>query len=409
MRRIMFVLVFMIGICLSGEAKESGIKLIPVYEKTFEDTIVDVIFDTVTVTLKEAKAMGWKEEAFSEEEKARGRVKIDYAKIIIFKKKTREYIGFFDWRGKEVKKYITKPDAIALVSLNGKFIGITTPIECSKGECETRFTMMTDKGDVIWEIEGLGTGPYEPSPDGKWAIGLPSVEVAEAPLEIYNKNGLFKKIENPYGIIEYCFSNDGEYLAISVGESSVWWNPEGYLMWMNSSGEIIWKAENLNVWNMYFSPGSKYLCFKSAKDSVSMILNVFRIANRTNIANFGLGKGKLYYFFPSNENNLLVANGIEKRLYLLNIVENKIRWQVNMKEGTPRTVMATEGLDKIVVGAYPNKVYIFDKNGELLVDETLPERFFMRWPRLKISQDGKRIIYAGRSGKLVAKMLKGGE
>jgi len=66
-------------------------------------------------------------------------------------------------------------------------------------------------------------------------------------------------------------------------------------------------------------------------------------------------------------------------------------------------------LDKIVVGAYPNKVYIFDKNGELLVDETLPERFFMRWPRLKISQDGKRIIYAGRSGKLVAKMLKGGE
>ncbi|RKZ20458.1 hypothetical protein DRQ23_09030 [bacterium] len=50
MRRIMFVLAFMIGICLSGEAKESGLKLIPVYEKTFEDTIVDVIFDTVTVT-----------------------------------------------------------------------------------------------------------------------------------------------------------------------------------------------------------------------------------------------------------------------------------------------------------------------------------------------------------------------
>ena len=41
------------------------------YEKTFEDTIVDVIFDTVT--LEEAKAMGWKEEAFSEEEKAKGK------------------------------------------------------------------------------------------------------------------------------------------------------------------------------------------------------------------------------------------------------------------------------------------------------------------------------------------------
>ena len=104
-----------------------------------------------------------------------------------------------------------------------------------------------------------------------------------------------------------------------------------------------------------------------------------------------------------------MANGIEKRLYLLNVVENKIRWQVNMKEGTPRTVMATEGLDKIVVGAYPNKIYIFNKKGELLVDETLPEGFFTRWPRLKISQDGKRIIYAGRRGKLVAKVLRGGE
>jgi len=298
MRRMMLI-VFLGVVYLSGKTQESKLTLIPVYEKTFEDTIVDVIFDTVTVTLNEAKAMGWKEEAFNEEEKVRGRVRIDYAKIIIFKKKTREYIGFFDWRGKEVKKYITKPDAIALVSLNGKFIGITTPIECSKGECETRFTMMTDKGDVIWEIEGLGTGPYEPSPDGKWAIGLPSVEVAEAPLEIYNKNGLFKKIENPYGGCDYVFSNNGQYLAVAVRESPLWEEPaKGYFMLLNSSGQIKWRRDDLKiVSSLYFSPSSEKIVFISGNDTSDIFLKILGTSKGEELISLPSIPARYFYLF----------------------------------------------------------------------------------------------------------------
>ena len=73
MKKISLILFLcIIAFSILGAEDKSVIKLVPVYEKTFQDTIVDVIFDTATVSISEAKAMGWKEEAFNEEERRRG-------------------------------------------------------------------------------------------------------------------------------------------------------------------------------------------------------------------------------------------------------------------------------------------------------------------------------------------------
>ena len=77
---ILFLCIIAFSI-LRAEDK-SVIKLIPVHEKTFQDTIVDVIFDTATVSISEAKAMGWKEEAFNEEERAKGELTISYPCVL---------------------------------------------------------------------------------------------------------------------------------------------------------------------------------------------------------------------------------------------------------------------------------------------------------------------------------------
>ncbi len=73
--------------------------------------------------------------------------------------------------------------------------------------------MMDLEGNIIWEIGGLETGPYYPSPDGRLAIGLPSIEALEiAPIGIYSKNGLMKSIKNLYGRWSWTYSKDGKYI-----------------------------------------------------------------------------------------------------------------------------------------------------------------------------------------------------
>lgn len=54
-----------------------------VYEKTFDESIVDVIFGEAKMILNEAKKIGWREDVFSEEEKAKEKVRVCYPKVVI--------------------------------------------------------------------------------------------------------------------------------------------------------------------------------------------------------------------------------------------------------------------------------------------------------------------------------------
>jgi hypothetical protein len=63
--------------------REPKVDLQVVYEKIFDEPIVDVILGGAKMILDEAKKIGWREEAFSIKEKTNGKVKIFYPKVVI--------------------------------------------------------------------------------------------------------------------------------------------------------------------------------------------------------------------------------------------------------------------------------------------------------------------------------------
>ena len=93
---------------VNGEEKaiEQNIRLETIYEKTFEDTIIDAIFDTTTVSIEEAKRMGWKTYLLNEEDKMENKALISYPKALIVKDKEspgKKTIKFLNKNGEETQ------------------------------------------------------------------------------------------------------------------------------------------------------------------------------------------------------------------------------------------------------------------------------------------------------------------
>jgi len=246
MRRIMFVLVFMIGICLSGESKESGIKLIPVYEKTFEDTIVDVIFDTVTVTLKEARALGWKTEIMSEREKKNGKVKILYHKVLFRGKGGHQglrkmvlngEIVFLSREGKVLNKVSVSRKYRVIWSENGKYI--LKAKDYNEFDKSWQGAVLYDwDGNVIWKKnEGIFTAV---SNDGYTATGFVSPTGDYYPFIIYDSKG--KKVKELN--VDYKSWTDA---GCSFSNTFLIVGSEQYLFAYNYNGEIVFQ-KTLNNW-----------------------------------------------------------------------------------------------------------------------------------------------------------------
>ncbi|MCK4422075.1 hypothetical protein KAW48_09780, partial [candidate division WOR-3 bacterium] len=71
-------------------------------------------------------------------------------------------------------------------------------------------------GNVLWEIEGLGTGPYVCSPDGKYAIGEASNQIESEPISIYSNDGMIKAFRKEFAGFWTGFAEDGSYIAVGI-------------------------------------------------------------------------------------------------------------------------------------------------------------------------------------------------
>ena len=241
---ILFLCIIAFSI-LRAEDK-SVIKLIPVYEKTFQDTIVDVVFDTATVSISEAKAMGWKEEAFNEEERAKGEVTISYPKVVLVGKKgfpVKQKIKFLDRNGKVKKVVSGKGASMIIFSTNGKYILKTLwyDTEADKGGGALLFN---NNGDILWE-KSKGDF-YAVTDNGYTATGFVSPTGASYPFIIYDPLGKkIKEVELPdWGIFDAGICSNGEYFIITYGGNA------GF----DSTGVMIIK-ENGEIWSHYHIKG----------------------------------------------------------------------------------------------------------------------------------------------------------
>ena len=243
------VCLVVVGMLYADEAK---IELVPVYEKTFDEPIVDVIFDTATVSIEEAKKMGWKEEAFSEEERQKGTARVCYPRVIFVSEAYypdgayRTEARIYDKEGNLLKRIKTRHHKENLIfSTNGRYIlkaRLFQEFEPSwKGGALYR-----NDGTKLWEKGEDGGFPRAVSNLGYVAALTylwSSVEFGD--YTIFDLNGQkLNVIENPYeGVIEgramVKFSQDGEHLL--VGFADRYANSQFILT--TKTGEVVWQEE----------------------------------------------------------------------------------------------------------------------------------------------------------------------
>ena len=254
MKKISLILFLcIIAFSILGAEDKSVIKLIPVYEKTFQDTIVDVVFDTATVSISEAKAMGWKTSLLSEKERKKGEVKVSYPKTVFI---SDEFYGDGSAYRTEARIYNENGEIVKMIrtrhhrenftfSANGEYILLARlPIESEPGWMGG--SLYKTDGTQIWEKYDGGF-PRTVSSDGYVAaLSYPSWEgCPPGDYIIYDSTGQeVAIIKNPYkglviGSAIAKFSKDGEYLLVGFTDT----HTKSTFILTTKKGEILWSKE----------------------------------------------------------------------------------------------------------------------------------------------------------------------
>ena len=226
-----------------------------IYEMDFEEPVVDVIFDTATVTIEEAKRMGWKEEVFRDVGTS-GKVTVFYPKVLFISadgtlsydpldnsKKMTE-MRFLSKDGNLLKKVIVRSGAERVIySENGRYI-LRTWITDEDYPERMGGTLYKSDGSVLWEKSE--NTPVEVSNEGYviavWPFCSPE-EPAEGHI-FYDPSG--KEIariinplkDKPRGYTAAKFSSSGEYAVIGYTDFA-----KTVIFLVGKEGNVIWQKE----------------------------------------------------------------------------------------------------------------------------------------------------------------------
>ncbi|MEO0162835.1 MAG: hypothetical protein ABIL74_11265 [candidate division WOR-3 bacterium] len=392
---LILIIAFLAMNGLYGQGKdttktESKVELKVVYEKTFDEPIVDVIFDTATVSIDEAKNMGWKDEAFKQEDKAKGKVLVSYPKVVLTSQgrelswlpdgRRNSYyakdLRFYDHNGKMINSLVLKKygEEHIYFSPQRKYILVSRrPTEWNPSY--TGGTLYYLDGKKIWEIEGPTLIAVS---DEGYAIGAYlDWQVPPEPggdFYVYDSKGkLITTIENPakdkVSPLYAEFSKDGEYVLLTFVKEAA--TPTIFLL-TTKAGNILWEKEMLEA---HYTRVVGEIDILSNKGILGCIY-----------------KGRLYAFFLNWTSNLrwtapLTGSGYgscvlsqdgerayisSSRGYLwcLNTITGDIIWMhkepwsppIDSKRRTPNTPefieIYVESKNIIVNGTY--KIFLFD-------------------------------------------------
>jgi hypothetical protein len=345
------------------------IKLTAVYEKTFDEPIVDVIFDTATVSIGEATTMGWKE-AFLE--KMKDREALTYPSVLI----TNNEIKFLEVNGKKKKSisrivegvewkdkqgtHIGEGKIKVSKSKNGKYLALAIPKEGSSlGEGEKGNLVIYEKdGKELWRIENvyLSNGYIVPSPNGKYAISLPPEEYrAGFPYYYSEKGNVELKVKRwedgwkkGYAVSEYAFSENGDYLIMGGFNTHNYGEP--FILMFDANGNNLWvKMCKYGINDLFFVNDSYIIVSQKQPDINKCNFSLLKISGEIvweskEVLPFGD-----YGYYIDNKRELKIAFGIKGRniyhnyLYGVNLANGKIEQivKVEMKDRLKRILLIT--------------------------------------------------------------------
>jgi hypothetical protein len=320
---------------IGAQVKESKIELIPVYEKTFDDTIADAIFDTLTVSIEEAKEMGWKEEWFAERAKSGGNVVILYPKVIFIgrHKDVIKEMVFYTKDGAIIKRVSVIPEIEEVIqSENGR--DILKAKKYDEFDKSKQGAILYDwDGNVIWEkSNGIFTAV---SDEGYTATGFGGADGSSYPFEIYNLSGVKILGEGELGISAFELFNSagkfsrGFYLVGSGGsresEIFVFSLPDGKRLIAKKLSGYVWLPElkvlsrNTLVYSLR-NVGPDTLIFLDLEGKVK-----WRVSPTFNLV------GDADYYLPDVKDDLMYVYTTTGNLLL--IEKGKLKWEVKLEKG----------------------------------------------------------------------------
>jgi len=374
-----------LALCLvslaGAEGKEEAkIELVPVYEKTFEDTIIDVIFDETEITVEEAKALGWRD---LDEKGSEEKTTIIYPKAVVKKGK----IEFLDEKGTVKKSFSlvplkdSKPRITVNFSKTRKFIGVV--------KSRKEFTMLNDHGELLWrtDISRVGYGwPYI-SPDGQYIVCVGDItgDFTDYYPSVWDKNGfvsgLVKEDERTkYELLHLDFTENGEFFVTTFRQKG-YTMKEGYL---DSLILCLFDRRGNKVWQKVVGRG--HGGYVSISEKGNHIAVVFKPTNSehqelhlyNNQGTFcwksEVGAGQAYFIFSHDESTLTVCCGWAL-LCQFRIQTGKRIW-LHQGTGIFRTVLPAPdeqsytviGFDRKTGGIRLNDfILVFGEKGNLLM------------------------------------------
>jgi hypothetical protein len=198
------------------------------WEKEFDEEVVDVIFGEAEMTVEEARALGYKG---LEQKKLADTVKVQYPKVLMIKDKensTRyqtftESVKFLGNDGSvtrelSLQRYIPGEQRPAKVSVskNKKYLSINTPMEGFEvGDVvRKRSIILDDTGRELWELKH-DLHEVHLSQNGKYIVGYLGPHVG-GPIYVYNEKGLVREIEMHDISWSVGFSKEGSYFAVTI-------------------------------------------------------------------------------------------------------------------------------------------------------------------------------------------------
>jgi outer membrane protein assembly factor BamB len=239
------------------------IELVPVYEKTFDEPFVDVIFDTATVKLEEAKKMGWKEEleeakkmgwkeeGFTVEERKKERGKVVYPRVMFNGKLTSVNIylrqaKFYDPEGNLIRKISGESQFIEklISSPKGEYILSAPEPDESKPELQGGVVFRKDGKEIWRRVDG---GYFVTVSDEGYVVAVSDwgwEGIPPGDFIFYDASGNEKgRVKNPFkergGAYSWSrFSKSGKNNILGFTSGS-----EAVIILTTREGEVLWNTK----------------------------------------------------------------------------------------------------------------------------------------------------------------------
>jgi len=269
--RVMAAMIAVLGgmakLCLAQiagiDTNGNKLELVTVYEKAFEKTVVDAILSEAVMTVKEAKALGWKN---LEGRKDGEKVKLPYPKVVFiadpdeinFRKEEQVIIGIdIYYKNAVIKKQLRfdpRKGKRAFVSKGGKYLLVSPAYweEVNLGGG----SLYKDDGTLIWEKNG-GPIPVSVSDKGDVVgiyLGADNEGEGPAYVTFYDLSGRETgRIENPYkGDMGGCsieYIDEDYVLVVFRGRRSavILATNRGEIIWQREYDEMIFKYKEFDV------------------------------------------------------------------------------------------------------------------------------------------------------------------